>query len=99
MGGAMAPMLLAWRIARARAAPICGGSFPATPAGGFDGKLLGGAALFGAGWGLVGFCPGPALAALGSGSVWALYFSMAMLIGMGAHAILFPSSKMADVAG
>lgn len=47
-----------------------------------DGKLLGGAALFGVGWGLAGFCPGPALASLGSGGPHVLLFVAAMFAGM-----------------
>lgn len=53
------------------------------------------AALFGAGWGLVGFCPGPALTALGTGSTEALMFAVAMLIGMLGHGVAFPLSKTA----
>jgi uncharacterized membrane protein YedE/YeeE len=81
MGGALIPMALAWRLAARHARPLWGAAFPARP-GGLDGRLLGGAALFGAGWGLVGFCPGPALAALtlGGWPVWV--FVAAMALGM-----------------
>jgi hypothetical protein len=51
--------------------------------------------LFGAGWGLVGFCPGPALTALGTGNIEALIFTVTMLIGMLGHEIAFPASKTA----
>ena len=47
-----------------------------------DARLIGGALLFGVGWGLAGFCPGPALVALGAGQVKALVFVAAMLAGM-----------------
>lgn len=47
-----------------------------------DARLVGGGLLFGIGWGLGGFCPGPALVALGSGSGEALLFVPAMLAGM-----------------
>jgi uncharacterized protein len=47
-----------------------------------DGALIGGTALFGIGWGLAGYCPGPALVALGSGALAPLLFVAAMLIGM-----------------
>jgi uncharacterized membrane protein YedE/YeeE len=47
-----------------------------------DKKLIGGSAMFGAGWGLAGFCPGPSLVAAASGSVQALIFVGAMLAGM-----------------
>jgi uncharacterized membrane protein YedE/YeeE len=54
------------------------------PAGGkrIDGALVGGAALFGVGWGLSGYCPGPAIVALGAGALGALVFVVAMAAGM-----------------
>jgi len=50
-----------------------------------DGPLLGGAAIFGVGWGLAGFCPGPALAALGTGMADVFVFVAAMVVGMFVH--------------
>lgn len=50
-----------------------------------DGRLVLGGVLFGAGWGIGGFCPGPALVALGSGMGEAAVFVVAMLVGMVAH--------------
>jgi uncharacterized protein len=50
-----------------------------------DKRLVIGGALFGIGWGIGGFCPGPALVALGSGSVSAAIFVVAMLVGMVSH--------------
>jgi uncharacterized protein len=50
-----------------------------------DAKLVTGAALFGAGWGMSGYCPGPALVSVGLGRQEAFYFVMAMLAGMTAH--------------
>jgi uncharacterized membrane protein YedE/YeeE len=47
-----------------------------------DGRLIGGAALFGIGWGLVGLCPGPAIASLAYLNIDILYFSVAMMAGM-----------------
>lgn len=95
MAGALIPMTIAWRIAATRSAPVCASAFPGPPATRLDKRLLCGAALFGVGWGLVGFCPGPALTALGTGSIEALFFTVAMLTGMLGHAIIFPSSKTA----
>ena len=95
MGGALVPMAVAWRIAAARPAPVCGASFPGPPAARLDPRLLGGAVLFGAGWGLVGFCPGPALTALGTGNAPALVFTAAMLAGMLGHGFALPMSKRA----
>jgi uncharacterized membrane protein YedE/YeeE len=95
MAGALIPMTIAWRIAATRTAPVCGSAFPGPPASRLDKRLLGGAALFGAGWGLVGFCPGPALTALGTGNIEALFFTLAMLTGMLGYTILFPPPKAA----
>ena len=97
MAGAMIPMLAAWRLSTSRGAPLYGGTFPATPPARFDARLLGGAAIFGAGWGLVGFCPGPALVAVGTGSIWALYFTGAMVIGMAAYGLMFPTASPVEV--
>ena len=53
-----------------------------------DRRLIGGSLLFGIGWGVAGFCPGPALTALGMGEVKALVFVAAMLAGMGIFELL-----------
>lgn len=95
IAGALAPMALAWRLAARRAAPACGGVFPGRPAGGIDARLAAGAAVFGAGWGLVGFCPGPALTALGTGSAEAAVFTAAMVAGMYAHRLARPAGRTA----
>lgn len=52
-----------------------------------DARLLGGSALFGVGWGMAGFCPGPGLAALSLGLPKAFVFVAAMLIGMWGYKI------------
>ena len=81
MGGAMIPMLVAWMVSRRMATPAAGEAFPASPSGGIDARLIGGGLLFGAGWGLVGFCPGPALASLGLGGWPVWVFVAAMVLG------------------
>lgn len=81
MGGALVPMAVAWLLTRRLKTPACGGAFPDPAAGRIDARLLGGAAMFGAGWGLVGFCPGPAFAALTLGGVPVLIFVAAMIAG------------------
>lgn len=92
MGGAMIPMFIAWRFA-ARGTPAFAPSFPEPPEGTVDSRLVAGSALFGAGWGLIGFCPGPALAALGPGGVPVIIFVTAMLAGMLAYEITQPAAK------
>ena len=80
MGGAIAPMALAWRIAGPQS--LLGTPTPPRLAQVIDARLLGGSALFGAGWALAGLCPGPALAVLGFGGPGAAIFMVAMLAGM-----------------
>ncbi len=67
MGGALAITLPAYQLAKGRAAPWLDASFQLPTAVQIDGRLLIGAAAFGAGWGLVGLCPGPAIAGIGLG--------------------------------
>ena len=82
MGGAVAVGLLGFALARKRERSLLGEPMQLPTAMALDGKLLTGAALFGIGWGLAGFCPGPALMNLstGHGEVW--LFVAAMLVGM-----------------
>ncbi|TNF34670.1 MAG: YeeE/YedE family protein, partial [Deltaproteobacteria bacterium] len=82
MVGAIGAFALAFRLAGRRDAPLLGGRFPRLPKR-LDGRLLGGAALFGLGWGLAGICPGPALVDLGAGLGDVALFSVAMVAGMG----------------
>ncbi|WP_299145893.1 DUF6691 family protein [uncultured Tateyamaria sp.] len=81
MGGAILPMLLAWRLTRGRA-PLTGGTFPTQAPQVISRPLIAGSVLFGIGWGLVGLCPGPALASLSYGGWQGIVFLGAMLTGM-----------------
>lgn len=81
MGGAIIPMAIAWRITEGRK-PALGGAFPAKPDPTIGRKLVVGSVLFGAGWGLVGLCPGPALASITFGGIGGVAFLLAMLAGM-----------------
>ena len=90
MGGAIIPMLIAWRLTEG-ARPMFGTSFPPLKRE-IDGRLIFGSALFGGGWGLAGFCPGPALAALSFGGAPVLIFVAAMFAGMSLHD-LWPQSR------
>jgi uncharacterized membrane protein YedE/YeeE len=86
MAGAMGVAALAFALARQRRTSLLGLAIEQPPTdrfNRFDGRLVGGSALFGIGWGLVGLCPGPALLALGTGQAEAVVFVLAMLAGMG----------------
>ncbi len=98
MGGALAVTALGNWIARSRPAPLAAGSFQWPTARDIDARLVAGAALFGAGWGLVGFCPGPALAGLGFGFWQVALFVVAMLVGMAAYAFLVPAPRASGTA-
>lgn len=95
MGGAMLPMAVAWRIAARRTHSLTGLALPAKPAVRLDAPLIAGSALFGAGWGLAGLCPGPALATAASGGLPVLVFLIAMAAGMLAA---IPARRRANVA-
>jgi uncharacterized protein len=85
MGGALAPMALAWRVQRRLERPIGAGTFDLPQRSAIDAQLVGGAALFGVGWGASGLCPGPAIANLALQPTHAGLFVMAMLGGMALH--------------
>jgi len=82
MGGAIATHVVAVRVARKRATPIYAGTFHWPVKSTIDKPLVVGSAIFGVGWGLGGFCPGPALVSAASGSTMALVFAGAMTAGM-----------------
>ena len=81
MGGAVLVTLVAFRFVLRRAVPLYGERFHLPTLTQLDRKLLGGAALFGIGWGLAGYCPGPALATILSGNSETWLFVPAMLVG------------------
>jgi uncharacterized membrane protein YedE/YeeE len=83
MAGAIPAAAIGFRLGARRAAPLCAPAFAPPARGVVDARLLGGAVLFGLGWGLAGFCPGPALASLGLGGWKPALFVAAMLAGMG----------------
>lgn len=82
MGGAIAVGLVAFTWAKKRKTSLLGEPMQLPTATVIDAKLLTGAALFGVGWGLAGFCPGPAVMNLVSGHAEVLLFVAAMLVGM-----------------
>ena len=83
LGGAVVVAAIGFRLALRRPAPQLDDLFDLPSARSIDAPLIVGAAIFGIGWGLGGYCPGPAIASLGFGNVEALWFVPAMLIGAG----------------
>ena len=82
MGGASVAAFIGYRVVWRRPRPLTLGEFQIPTRRDIDAPLLGGAALFGLGWGLGGFCPGPAWTALTLGAPGTLVFLSAMLLGM-----------------
>ena len=82
MGGAVIVMALAWMVQRRLTKPLLAASFSLPDTSNIDRRLVGGAVLFGVGWGLAGLCPGPALAAVIVAPVSAGLFVVGMLGGM-----------------
>lgn len=85
MGGAIAVALGGFALARRHERSWTGERIEWPRSDAIDTRLIGGGAIFGVGWGLAGFCPGPAIVALGSGMPDAAIFSVAMLAGMWLH--------------
>ncbi|MCM2252781.1 MAG: hypothetical protein NDJ19_10530 [Ramlibacter sp.] len=85
MAGAIGVGFFAFRAAHGRRRSLLGApmQLPGTKA--IDWRLLAGSAVFGVGWGLSGFCPGPAVVAAGAGYWQALLYTLAMLAGMAVH--------------
>lgn len=82
MGGAIAVGFFAFAIAKKRTVNFLGGALHLPKSNPIDKPLVMGAVLFGAGWGLAGFCPGPGLVSLASGNAKGAFFVAFMLVGM-----------------
>ena len=82
MGGAILVGFFAFAVAKTRTTNFLGGALSLPKSNVIDQRLVIGSLLFGAGWGLAGFCPGPALVSLAAGQEKALIFVAAMVIGM-----------------
>lgn len=82
MAGGLAVTWGGYVWALRRAAPLCEPRFQIPTSTRVDARLVAGSAIFGLGWGLAGYCPGPALAAAGGGVTQAAIFLAAMLAGM-----------------
>jgi uncharacterized protein len=87
MGGAIGVGMVAFFVARQRTVSFIGAEMKLPSARHIDSRLVIGSVLFGIGWGIGGFCPGPGLVAVGMGEVKALVFVAAMLVGMGAFEV------------
>ena len=99
MGGAILVGVFAFALAKKRTTTFFGGALQLPSSTAIDKRLLVGGLMFGVGWGLAGFCPGPALVSMGLGQPKALVFVLAMLSGM----VLFElaerrSQRMAGLA-
>jgi hypothetical protein len=86
MLGAIPVAALGYRLARRRIAPLCAAVYSGPTQRRIDRRLVGGTVLFGIGWGLVGYCPGPAVASIGLGNPGTWLFLAAMLAGMAGFA-------------
>ena len=85
MGGAIFVGLFAFAAARKRTTAFLGGAMQIPSRRDIDRPLVLGSLVFGIGWGLAGFCPGPALVSLGAGHWQAAVFVLAMVAGMAVH--------------
>lgn len=97
MAAALVPSAIAYRIRRRMAGPLLGDRFSIPESRTLDGQLFAGAAMFGIGWGLVGFCPGPAVAGLVLGAWQPWLFVGAMLAGMALHQVFTASRAPAPL--
>ena len=87
MGGAVAVAAVVFALTRKRKTTLLGADLKLPTARHIDQRLVIGSLVFGAGWGIAGFCPGPALVVLAMGEAKALVFVLAMLAGMGFFAL------------
>lgn len=82
MAGGMIPMAAAWFIRRRMARSVLGAELPGPPSKVIDAKLIGGAAVFGVGWGVSGLCPGAVVPAMAYGGWPILLFFVSMGLGL-----------------
>jgi hypothetical protein len=96
LAGAVAVTAIAFRFVLRLPQPVLAAGFKLPAATAVDRQLLLGAAIFGIGWGLVGFCPGPALVGLAGGLRDAMIFVPAMLAGSYCHHLLDRRAKIGE---
>ena len=98
MAGGILIYGILYRLVRRRREPLLESKFHVPAAGPIDGRLLGGAAIFGAGWGLAGYCPGAAIVASASGALSTMTFVIAMIAAMVLFSVVDPKvAKLAKV--
>ena len=93
MAGAVGTHAVLARLVARRAAPVFGARFILPAREAIDARLVLGSVIFGVGWGLAGYCPGPAVLSVASGTATALLFSAAMVVGMAAHELVDPARR------
>jgi len=82
MMGAVATAFIGFRLVLKRPRPVFAEKFHLPSRSDIDPRVITGPAIFGIGWGMAGFCPGPAFVALGYGSSKSIQFMIAMMVGM-----------------
>jgi uncharacterized membrane protein YedE/YeeE len=82
MTAAVATAMLGFAAARRRVTSYLGVTLDVAASRAIDARLVGGSAVFGVGWGITGFCPGPAVVGIGTGELKAVVFVAAMVLGM-----------------
>ncbi len=97
MAGAIAVGALGFAVANRRTVSLLGAKMKLPTSRDIDRRLVIGSVVFGIGWGVAGFCPGPGLVALGMGEAKALVFVVAMLVGMGAFELLERRKRSASL--
>lgn len=88
MGGAIMVGVVAFAVARKRTLSFLGFHMKIPTSNHIDKRLILGGLMFGIGWGIAGFCPGPGLVALGAGEIKAAVFVAAMVAGMGIFEVI-----------
>lgn len=93
VAGAVLTHALAYNFIRRRERPVLASKFHGPAARAVTGRLVVGSVLFGIGWGLAGYCPGPALSATAAGSAQALVFTGFMFVGMALFQRISPKAQ------
>ena len=96
MVGAIGVHLVLFRLILRRDTPVLGGAFQVPSRSDITPQLVGGASLFGIGWAIGGYCPGPGIASVGSGSPHVIAFMVALVAGMLAYGMVGRSTVAAE---